>query len=151
MFSLSAGGRLEESGIGTFMGSMAGSVPLGKSRVAMSANFERPMSEARDEVDLLTSAGWMKPFGSRFQAGVEVCGQDLEGFWEAEEAEGGASFFFGPTLTMRGGSSPWGLSIAGGPVFHATSSSLSSEAPRPLPAGRDGYALRFALRVGEAD
>jgi len=151
MFSASAGGRQEDTGVTTLMASFAGSLPLGTSRVAMSVNFERPVSEARDEVDLLTSAGWMKPFGSRFQAGVEVCGQDLEGFWEEEEAEGGASFFVGPTVTVRGGGSPWGLSIAGGPVFHATSSSLTSEAPRPLPAGRNGYAFRFALRIGEAN
>lgn len=151
MFSMSAGGRQEDTGVTTLLASFAGSVPLGTSRAALSVNFERPVSEARDEVDLLTSAGWMKPFGSRFQAGVEVCGQDLEGFWEEEEAEGGASFFVGPTLTVRGGGTPWGLSVAGGPVFHATSSSLSSEAPRPLPTGRNGYALRFALRIGEAD
>lgn len=151
MFSLTAGGRLEETGVGTLMAGGSGSLPIGKSRVALSVNFERPMSEARDEVDLLTSAGWMKPFGSRLQAGVEVCGQDLEGFWEKEEAEGGASFFVGPTVTLRGGGTPWGLSVAGGPVFHATSSSLTSEAPRPLPAGRNGYALRFALRFGDAD
>lgn len=151
MFSLSAGGRLEDTGVGTLLADFAGSTPIGKSRVALSVAFERPMSEARDEVDLLTSAGWMKPFGSRFQAGVEVCGQDLEGFWEEEEAEGGASFFVGPTVTLRGGGTPWGLSIAGGPVFHATNSTLTSEAPRPLPAGRNGYAFRFALRIGEAD
>ena len=151
LLSLAAGGRQESTGITTLLASVAGSVPLGSSRVAMSVNFERPMSEARDEVDLLTSAGWMKSLGSRFEAGVELSGQDLEGFWSNEEAEGGASFFAGPTISVRGLRTHWGLSVAGGPVFHATSSPGASGAPRPFPSGRNGYALRFALQRGEAD
>ena len=151
LLSLSAGGRQEESGISTLLASVAGSMPLGQSRIAMSVNLERPMSEARDEVDLLTSAGWMKSFGSRFEGGIELSGQDLEGFWSEEEAEGGATFFAGPTLSVRGLQTPWCLSIGGGPVFHATNSPRSSGAPRPIPTGQNGYALRLALRLGEAD
>jgi hypothetical protein len=151
LLSLSAGGRHEDTGITTFLASVAGSIPLGQSRVAMSVNLERPMSQERDEVDLLTSAGWMKSFGSRIGAGIELSGQDLEGFWSDEEAEGGASFLAGPTISMRGLGTPWVLSVAGGPVFHATNSSRVSGAPRPFPAGRNGYALRFALHLGEGD
>jgi hypothetical protein len=151
LLSLSAGGRQEDTGITTLLGSVAGSIPLGQSRVAMSANIERPLSEARDEFDLLTSAGWMKSFGSRFEGGIELSGQDLEGFWSEEEAEGGATLFAGPTISVRGLRSPWRLSLGGGPVFHATTSPRSSGAPRPIPTDRSGYALRLALRLGEAD
>ena len=66
--------RSGRNSIVRLLASVAGSVPLGSSRVAMSVNLERPMGEARDEVDLLTSARWMKSFGSWFETGVEVSG-----------------------------------------------------------------------------
>jgi len=79
--------------------------------------------------------------------GIEAIGEDLEGFWEAGEAEGGARLLVGPSLRVTPRGHPWHLSVAGGPVVHATRSSRAGDVVRALPAstGRNGYAVRASL------
>jgi hypothetical protein len=81
--------------------------------------------------------------------GLELIGEDLEGFWEQDEAEGGARLLAGPSIRIAPRSQRWQASIAGGPVVHATRSSVRSGATRSLPVGnRDGYAVRASLTYG---
>jgi hypothetical protein len=82
--------------------------------------------------------------------GVEMIGEDLEGFWEAEEAEGGARILLGPSIRPAPPSARWQLSVAGGPVLHATRSAGTSVATRSLPSsgGRNGFAVRASWSYG---
>ena len=50
--------------------------------------FQKPMSAGRDELDVVTSLGWARKLPHGVSLGAEMVGEDLEGFWDAEEAEG---------------------------------------------------------------
>src|SRR5437660_8013593 len=56
------------------------------------------MSSERDALDLITSVGWARKLSRGMSLGVEAIGEDLEGFWKAEEREGGARLLAGPGL-----------------------------------------------------
>jgi hypothetical protein len=107
--------------------------------------LEKPFEEGRDALDLLTSLGWHYRLGSAVQLGVEALGEDLEGFWEPEEAEGGARLFVGPSLHWSPPGRKLYASLAGGPIVYATRSARTSDAPRPLGASGNGYTVRFSL------
>ena len=62
-----------------------------------SSLVEVPLSEVRDEVDLIVGLAALRPVGGGVHLGAEVMGEDLEGFWEEDEAEGGAKLVAGPT------------------------------------------------------
>lgn len=116
-----------------------------RSRVDGDVIFERPLASGRDPVDLVTTLGWMRDVGSHAHVGVEAVGQDLEGFWEAEEAEGGARLYAGPSGSVNMGS--WRFGMTAGPIFRATQSSRTSGAQRPLSTsgGHLGLGLRAAV------
>ena len=112
--------------------------------------LQKPLATGRDAADMITSVGWAARVTPAWAIGVEGIGEDLEGFWEPEEAEGGARILVGPSLHIAPPQKRWQLSIAGGPTFHPTTSGRSSAAIRDLPAttaARD-YAVRatFACR-----
>ncbi|MAE71653.1 MAG: hypothetical protein CME06_14440 [Gemmatimonadetes bacterium] len=62
---------------------------------------ELPLGSDRDKVDIILGTAIMRGFGERLRAGLELFGQDLEGFWDPNEAEGGARIATGPTLWTR--------------------------------------------------
>lgn len=130
-------------------GAVLARVSLGRgferSRFGMNVLLERPLGGARDAVDVITTAGWMHRLGARAQLGVEAVGQDLEGFWEPDEAEGGARLFIGPTASLTTG--PLTLMLGAGPVLHATRSEVRSDVGRPVGA-RGGYAVRSGVSFG---
>lgn len=116
-------------------------------RLVANATFEKSLSSRRDAIDIITSAAWMHGATDGVQVGLEAVGQDLEGFWEPEEAEGGARLFFGPVLTIPLAREGWRFSFGGGPVLRATSSPQTSEASRPV-SDRSGYVLRMRVSAG---
>lgn len=59
--------------------------------------LEVPLSGQGDAADLSLTLGASVRVTPWWRQGVEVGGEDLEGFWEEEEAEGGAKLLFGPT------------------------------------------------------
>ncbi len=61
---------------------------------------EVPFAEDRDAVDVIFGVGGAYEVSSRLNIGGEVLGEDLEGFWEEEEAEGGARLVAGPTVDV---------------------------------------------------
>ena len=75
---------------------------------------------------------------------VEAVGQDLEGFWDPEEKDGGARVMAGPSIAIAPPSARWQLTLGGGPIIRATNSGFASGADRPLPT-RNGYVLRSAV------
>jgi hypothetical protein len=112
--------------------------------------FQKPLSAARDTVDVISSVGWAARLTPTWAIGVEAIGEDLEGFWDPLEAEGGARLLVGPSVHVAPPQKRWQLSVAGGPTFHPTSSGRVSDALRDLPAitAGHGYAVRtmFAYR-----
>ncbi len=124
------------------------------SRVALSFNetnwratgnlrFEKAFDSNRDQLDFITSVGFQYRLSPALFLGLEAVGQDLEGFWEADEAEGGARIMVGPSLNVAAQNSKFSFSFSGGPVFYATRSNIvPSEAIRELGASPNGYSLR---------
>lgn len=142
--------RHESAGINVLMGRVAAGRSFSAWRLDGNALFEKPYSVNRDAVDLITSLGFSRRISSAFSAGVEMIGEDLEGFWEADEAEGGARVLLGPSLRIAPPTKRWQVGVAGGPIIHATRSGRVSEATRGLPSssGNNGYAMRASLSYG---
>ena len=114
-------------------------------RIGGNLRFEKAFDKNRDGIDLISSIGYQHRIAGAFFAGVEAVGQDLEGFWETDEAEGGAKLLIGPSLNYAPVYSRFSFSISGGPVIYAThSSALASAAIRDL-STQNGYSVRAML------
>lgn len=110
--------------------------------------FEKAFDKTRDKLDFISSLGYQHRLGDQLYLGIEALGQDLEGFWEKDEAEGGAKLMLGPSVNFTPNHSKLSFTLAGGPVFYATRSSvLPSEAIRELESGavRNGYTMRAMI------
>ena len=143
--ALGGGIRREWTGAATLLARASAGYAGRRSTLFGNLRLEKPFEEGRDAVDLITSLGWHYRFGRALHAGVEALGEDLEGFWEAEEAEGGARLFVGPSLHWAPPAGRLYVSLAGGPIVYATRSGRTSDAPRPLGASGNGYTVRFSL------
>jgi hypothetical protein len=144
------GMRHESAGSNVLLGRVAAGRAFSAWRVDGNALFEKPYSIGRDTVDLITTFGVSRRLLPAFYAGVELIGEDLEGFWEAEEAEGGARVLMGPSFRIAPPDKRWHVSVAGGPIVHATRSGRTSEATRGLPSSSSnmGYAARALFGYG---
>jgi hypothetical protein len=109
--------------------------------------FQKPLASDRDAVDLITTVGWARKLTPAVALGVEGVGEDLEGFWDAEEAEGGARVLIGPSLHIAPVGRVWQVTATGGPAFHPSDTGRSSSALRDLPptTKRTGYAARVGV------
>lgn len=104
--------------------------------------LQKSFSANRDAVDIISSIGFHHRFFGNLYGGVEAVGEDLEGFWDPEEAEGGAKLLVGPSLNMTTRDSRMSFSVSGGPVFYATQNQASNpDAIRELPA-QNGLTVR---------
>lgn len=111
-------------------------------RFGSNLRFEKAFSQSRDNIDLITSVGVHHKVKGSLYVGAEAVGQDLEGFWEKNEAEGGAKLLIGPSLNMAPVNSKFAFSLCGGPVFYATSSNvMPSIALRDLTT-QNGYTVK---------
>jgi hypothetical protein len=142
--AMGLGLRREWEGATVLLGRVAAGHAFRSSSLFGNLLFERPLDEGRDAVDLLTTLGWRRRFGA-VHLGVEAVGEDLEGFWEEEEAEGGAKLFVGPSIHLAPAGRAWSASLCGGPILYATRSGRSSPAVRPLEASGNGFTMRFAV------
>jgi hypothetical protein len=143
--------RHESSGVNVLLGRVVAGRSFDAWRLDGNALFEKPYAAlGRDALDLITTVGVSRRLFPAVYAGAELIGEDLEGFWEADEAEGGARVLIGPSLRIAPTTKRWQVSVAGGPVIHATRSDRISEATRGLSMsnGRNGYAVRAALSYG---
>jgi hypothetical protein len=111
--------------------------------------FQKPLSSQRDALDLISSAGWARKLSHDVSLGVEAIGEDLEGFWEADEAEGGARLLVGPSVRVSPHNQRWQLIATGGPLLHPTTTGRASSAFRDLPpdANRTSYAVKASLSI----
>jgi len=137
------GVRREWEGTTALLGRMSLGHAFGRSALHGNARFERPFAEGRDGVDVITSLGWLRRVSPAVALGVEAMGEDLEGFWDAEEAEGGARLFVGPSLHLAPPGRRFHLTLGGGPIVRASRSHRTSPAPRAL-GGKNGYPVRLS-------
>jgi hypothetical protein len=119
-------------------------------RLHGNALLQKPLGGRRDAIDLITAMGWAGKITPSFALGLEAIGEDLEGIWEAEEAEGGARLLVGPSLHFTPANRKWQISAAGGPMFFRRNSNLASGAERDLPAitSSTSYALKVSFSAG---
>jgi len=114
-----------------------------KWRATGNLRFEKAFDSERDKLDFISSLGFQYRLSPALFIGLEAVGQDLEGFWEADEAEGGAKLMVGPSLNISPSNSKLSFSLSGGPVFYATRSNIiPSDAIRELGATTNGYSFR---------
>ena len=138
------GVRREWDGTATLLGRVVVGHGFTGSWLYGNLRAEKSFETARDEVDLIVTAGWLFRVGSALHLGVETVAQDLEGLWEPEEAEGGARVFAGPSIHYSVPGRPFYGSLCGGPILVASRSSRANDAPRPLGTG-GGYTVRLSL------
>jgi hypothetical protein len=127
------GFRLEWDGTSVLIGRVMAGSHVGPGRLQGSFVLERAVSSAsrHDAADIVTTIGWSRRVGNRVSLGVEGIGQDLEGFWDPAEADGGAKLLVGPSLRAQSTSGRWTASLTAGPVIHT----VSNVPPHGAPAG----------------
>lgn len=150
---IAAGGGLlhEAGGVDVLLGRVVAARESEFWRLNGNVLFQKPVGvEGRDAVDLLTSIGWARRINPAVSLGLEAIGEDLEGFWEQEEAEGGARLLVGPSVHVAPKGRKWQLTATGGPTFHPSDTGRTSGALRDLPptSTRVSYAVRTALAIG---
>jgi hypothetical protein len=147
--SLGPGFRHEYSGTNVLLGRIIVGRHFASWDMYGNMLFEKPFSPTRDAVDLVLTLGWTYSVSTAIRVGIEGVGQDLEGFWEANEAEGGARLFVGPTFAAAIPETPWTFTLGVGPILRATQSSRFSSALRDLPlSSRNGFVVHAAIRFG---
>ena len=148
---LAAGGGVlhEPTGVNVLLARVVAGRDAPAWRLQGNLLFQKPQSPERDAVDLITSVGWARKLSHGVSLGVEAIGEDLEGFWEAEEAEGGARLLAGPSLHISPVGRRWQLTATGGPMFHPSDTHRSSGAFRDLPpeTKRTSYAVKASLSI----
>ncbi|NOW93913.1 hypothetical protein [Mucilaginibacter sp. SG564] len=141
---LSLGGSRDWTNVKSIFSRVTASFDAASWRFAGNLRFEKAFDKSRDGIDLITSLGFHHRIIGNFYAGAEAVGEDLEGFWEADEAEGGAKLLIGPSVNYIPSGSRFGFSICGGPIIYATHSNVvPSEAVRDLSTlSQNGYTIR---------
>lgn len=149
--ALAAGGGVlhEADGVNVLLARVVGGREAPSWRLQGNVLFQKPLSSERDAVDLITSVGWARKLSHGVSLGAEAIGEDLEGFWESEEAEGGARLLVGPSLHVSPTGHRWQFIATGGPLFHPSDTGRSSGAFRDLPpdTNRVSYAFKASLSI----
>ena len=144
-FGLGLGANRDFSNVGAVFSRFTASYESQRWRLGGNLRVEKAFSGSRDEIDLVTSLGFQHRLTGPVFAGIEAMGQDLEGFWDTAEAEGGAKLLIGPSINITPENSRLSFSASGGPVFYATHSTvLGSGAVRDIGniATQNGYTIR---------
>jgi hypothetical protein len=130
--SIAGGGGIRQEWDGTrvLIGRALARADVGGGRLQGSLVLERALSSPfqRDAADVVTSVGWSRRMSDRIAIGVEGIGQDLEGFWNPAEADGGARLLVGPSLHVQTESGDWAASATAGQVLRAPSTASSPDA-----------------------
>ncbi len=115
-------------------------------RFGANVRFEKAFDKDRDAFDIISSIGVHRQISGDFFGGIEAVGQDLEGFWESNEAEGGARLLVGPSLNYAPMASRFSFTLCGGPMIYATRSNpvFNEFAVRELPA-YNGFTMKFNI------
>ena len=139
------GGKRDYSAVAALFSRITTSIETSFWRLSGNVVFEKAFESNRDAIDLTTSIGFQYRIFNNFFAGFEALGEDLEGFWEEDEAEGGAKVLIGPSVNFTPNASRLTFSICGGPVVYATRSDVvPSEANRDLYL-ENGLTVKFNI------
>lgn len=113
-------------------------------RLGANVRFEKAFDKDRDGLDIISSIGVHRQISGAVFGGIEAVGQDLEGFWETDEAEGGARLLVGPSLNFAPVTSRFSFTLCGGPIIYATRSTpaFNEFAVRELPTS-NGFTMKF--------
>ncbi|MFD2286672.1 hypothetical protein GJU39_18895 [Pedobacter petrophilus] len=146
-FRLGAGLGLSRdwSNVGSAISRITTSFDQQNWRLLGNLRFEKAFDKTRDKLDFISAIGFQHRITGGWYLGFEAIGQDLEGFWEKDEAEGGAKVMIGPSMNLSPNHSRLSFSLSGGPVFYATRSTvIPSEAIREIGsvASGNGYTIR---------
>jgi len=141
---MGVGLRREWQGATVILGRITAGHSFARSSLFGNMLLERALQPGRDRLDVLTTLGWRRRLGPA-HVGIEAVGEDLEGLWEAEEAEGGAKIFLGPSIQLAPSGHAWSASLCGGPILYATRTDRTSPAARPLEATGNGFTVRAAV------
>ena len=148
-FNVAAGGGVlhEAGGVDVLLGHIVAGRESNDWRLHGNLVFQKPLASDRDAVDLITTFGWARKLTSAVAVGVEGVAEDVEGFWDPNEAEGGARLLVGPSLHIAPAGRSWQFNATGGPAFHPSDTGRASSALRDLPptAKRTGYAARVGI------
>jgi hypothetical protein len=146
--SLTGGVGMRHEYAGTMVGLLrvAGARATTGSALAADVLLERPHATGRDALDVITTVGFAHAIAPSVWLGVEAVGSDLEGLWENDESEGGATVLLGPTLAVSP-SARLRLVVGGGPVMRATRSTAAMALTAPGPERGTGYVLRTSVRA----
>lgn len=98
--SLAAGYVREVGGAGGTWARLDAAFEAGRLRLGTNVHAEHVFHPGRDAVDVLVATGATVRVAGPLRAGVEYVAQDLEGYFDDEEAEGGVRHFVGPTLAL---------------------------------------------------
>lgn len=147
-FSAGVGMRHEYAGTNVLLGRVLIGRQFAAWNVTGNLLLEKAFSSERDGIDLMTTLGCAYRLSEQFQIGIEAVGQDLEGFWDEEEAEGGATLFAGPSVGYTSPGAPVHITLGGGPILRATQSGKFSGALRDIPVeSGSGFVIRTSVSV----
>jgi hypothetical protein len=99
--ALGAGYLRELGGEGGAWTRVHASWQTGRVRLAGVLHGEKVFAPRRDAVDVMVTAGASYRLGRYVRSGIEYVAQDLEGYFEREEAEGGVRHFVGPNASFN--------------------------------------------------
>lgn len=144
--SLAAGFKRDFEGVFIPLLRLTLSRTWGNFDLTLSGLGEFPQASWRDDADIIIGTGVSYKIFDWCRLGLEALGEDLEGFWEKKEAEGGAKFIVGPTAWVR---ITKGLEckVNAGWVHAATTNIPTRPDLMGDSAGRDGFLARIALSV----
>lgn len=147
--SVGPGFRHEYSGTNVLLGRIIVGRRFATWEIYGNMLLEKPFAADRDDIDLVLTAGWSYSISSTIRLGIEAVGQDLEGFWDENEAEGGATLFVGPTFAATIPGSSWTFMLGAGPILRATRNSRFSSAMRDLPLSQEnGFVVHATVNFG---
>ena len=148
-FSAGLGFRHEYGGTNVLLSRFIVGRRFGASELFGNLLVEKAFAANRDPYDLTTTLGYSHILTESIHVGVEAVGQDLEGFWNPEESEGGAVVYAGPTAGILFPGTALNLMVGGGVILHASSSPRSSDAYRTIgTAQHNGFIVRTMLCYG---
>ncbi|RKD87818.1 hypothetical protein [Mangrovibacterium diazotrophicum] len=144
-FGLGLGANRDFTDVYSLLSRITGAFDTNRWKLGGNLLLEKSFSGDRDKVDVITSIGVHYRLTGNFFAGIEGIGEDLEGLWEEDEAEGGAKVMLGPSLNLAPNRSRFSFSMSGGPVMYVTRSSVTNPAAiRELPS-ENGLTLRARI------
>jgi len=146
--ALGLGGMLDYTGSAVALGRVTAGLRGPQWEIAGNLRLERSLAAAsarRDALDVITSVGVSRRLGRPLRVGLEAVGEDLEGIFDPNEAEGGAKLLLGPTLAIAP-TAHWQFILGGGPVLRLSQSSVigGTTVPRDL-ITRSGYVIRSSV------